>query len=128
MMKPNSLLLAILATCCAAGATSGAHGQPRPQAPVFAPAPGSFRGGVVASHRSARYLDRLEWKVDDAVRYGKLPASDGRQLVSDLRQMRPIAFRAGMGNANAAERDRLDRTVNRVELALSGRRARSWDH
>jgi hypothetical protein len=121
---PIAMLAATVAVAVAiAASVEGAQAQA-----MFSPVvPPAFHAHGKAEHRKTRYLDRLEWNVDDAVRYGKVSASDGRRLVSELRQVRPIAFRAGMGNANAAERDRLDRTVEKVERAINGRRTRPWD-
>jgi opacity protein-like surface antigen len=66
-------------------------------------------------------LTGLEWKIDNAAREGRLSRSEARNLLSELRQVQPIAWKVQAGRATSWERQRLERVVNRIERATYAR-------
>lgn len=72
------------------------------------------------AQRAGGYIDGLEWKIQQAARQGRIARGEARQLLAELRQVQPLAWKVQTGRANGWERQRLDRTVNRIERAVSG--------
>lgn len=66
-------------------------------------------------------LTGLEWKIDNAAREGRLSRAEARNLMGELRQVQPIAWKVQAGRATSWERQRLDRVVNRIERATYAR-------
>jgi predicted transglutaminase-like cysteine proteinase len=59
-------------------------------------------------------LDRLDGRVSQAARYGQISWNTANHLRQDLREVRPLAWRAETGRANGWEIRRLSDTINRV--------------
>jgi hypothetical protein len=66
------------------------------------------------------YVDSLDWKITNAAQQGRISWQQARELRGELRQVQPIAYRVQTGQANGWQRQRLDRTVARIERAVSG--------
>jgi len=66
------------------------------------------------------YLERLDWKVANAAREGRISWGEARDLRSELREVQPIAWRVRSGQANRWEAARLERVLTRAEQAVNG--------
>jgi len=66
------------------------------------------------------YVDSLDWKITNAAQQGRISWQQARELRGELRQVQPIAYKVQTGQANPWQRQRLDRTVARIERAVSG--------
>ena len=103
----KTILLSLTAAAALAAAVSPAAAQPY----GYHPAP-------VYSQATTGFVDGLDWKITDAAREGRISWPEARDLRAQLRQVQPIAYRVETGRANGWERQRLDRTVARIESAL----------
>ncbi|HVI31975.1 hypothetical protein [Phenylobacterium sp.] len=65
------------------------------------------------------YVDSLHWRIDDAVRDGRMSPMEARRLHVELRRVQPLTWRVETGRASNMEFARLSRTVNRVEAAVN---------
>jgi len=65
------------------------------------------------------YVDSLHWRIDDAVRDGRMSPMEARRLHAELRRVQPLTWRVETGRASNMEFARLSRTVNRVEAAVN---------
>lgn len=72
------------------------------------------------SQATTGYVDSLDWKITNAAQQGRISWQQARELRGELRQVQPIAYRVQTGQANPWQRQRLDRTVARIESALNG--------
>jgi len=66
------------------------------------------------------YVDSLDWKITNAAQQGRISWRQARELRGELRQVQPIAYKVQTGQANGWQRQRLDRTIARIERAVSG--------
>ncbi|RAK59210.1 hypothetical protein DJ021_05040 [Phenylobacterium hankyongense] len=66
------------------------------------------------------YVDSLDWRISQAAQQRRISWQDARQLRGELRQVQPLAYRVQTGQARRWEQARLERTVHRIEVALSG--------
>jgi len=103
----KTILLSLTAAAALAAAVSPAAAQPY----GYHPAP-------VYSQATTGYVDGLDWKITNAAREGRISWPEARDLHAQLRDVQPIAYRVETGRANGWERQRLDRTVARIERAL----------
>ena len=71
------------------------------------------------SRYSSSYVDSLEWKINSAVQNRIIPRGEARQLLLQLRQVQPLAYRVQSGRATPWERQRLETTVARIESAVT---------
>jgi hypothetical protein len=123
----KKILIALAATTALAAAAAPAAAQ-------------SWRGdndrdyrdngrGYATSQRTTSYVDSLEWQINNAVQERRISRGEARQLLSDLRQVQPIAWKVQTGRASGWERQQLERTVQRIQQAVNdrGRRDRR-DH
>jgi hypothetical protein len=80
-------------------------------------------GGYQQPFRDGRlttaYVDSLDWKIRAAARDGRISWDEARDLRGQARAIQPIAWRVQNGQANRWEADRLERTVDRIEYAVS---------
>lgn len=67
---------------------------------------------------STAYVDSLDWRIDNAVRQGRIDWREARDLKSDLNRVRPLAYRYQTGQARPWEIQRLQRTVDRITFAV----------
>jgi hypothetical protein len=65
-------------------------------------------------------VDRLQWRIDNAAREGRISWRQANDLRGDLRQAQSLAWKVQTGRASGWERQRLDRTVQRIEASVSG--------
>lgn len=71
------------------------------------------------SNLTTSYVDSLEWKINNAAREGRISRGEARQLMAEFKQVQNSAWRVQNGQASGWERQRLQTTVNRIEMALS---------
>jgi hypothetical protein len=110
----KTMLLSLTAAAALAAAVAPAAAQPYGSHQAYAPA---YAPAHVQPGRGA--LDRLDWRISKAVQERRISWQEARDLRGELRQVQPIAYRVETGRANGWERQRLDRTVARVESALN---------
>lgn len=77
--------------------------------------------GHATSQRTTGYVDGLEWQINNAVQERRISRGEGRQLLADLRQVQPLAWKVQTGRASGWERQRLERTVSRIQEAVNDR-------
>jgi hypothetical protein len=67
------------------------------------------------SHSSLNtsYVDSLEWRINNS----RMPSGERRELLSLLRSIQPLAWRAETGQASRWEIRRLENGVARIEQA-----------
>ena len=70
------------------------------------------------------YVDSLEWRINNAMHEGRISRSHARQLLRELRQIQPLAWRVQTGQASRWEFQRLSSGVNRIEQATN---AYAWN-
>lgn len=79
--------------------------------------------GYHQPHRDGRlttaYVDSLDWKIRAAARDGRISWDQARALRGEFRAVQPIAWRVQTGQANRWETERLERTVDHIEYAVS---------
>jgi hypothetical protein len=63
---------------------------------------------------STSFVDGLDWRIDNAVREGRISWREARDLKNDLNQVKPLAWRYQTGQARPWEIQRLQRTVDRI--------------
>jgi hypothetical protein len=109
----KTILLSLTAAAALAAAVAPAVAQPygahQPYAPAYSAAPA----------RPVAAVDRLDWRIGNSVREHRISWQEARDLRAQLRDVRPIAYRVESGRASGWERQRLDRTLARVEVAVS---------
>lgn len=66
------------------------------------------------------YVDSLEWRINEAARNRAIPRGEARQLLGELRQVQPLAYRVQTGQASQWEYRRLSNVVSRIERATEG--------
>jgi opacity protein-like surface antigen len=76
--------------------------------------------GYGGAHLTTGYVDGLQWKIRKAANEGRISRGEARGLMAEFRQVQPLAWRVQNGQASGWERQRLERTVNRIEQAVSG--------
>jgi hypothetical protein len=103
----KTILLSLAAAAALAATVSPAAAQPY-----------GYRPAPVYSQATTGYVDGLDWKITNAAREHRISWQEARELRDDLRRVQPIAYRVQTGQANGWERQRLDRTVARIESAL----------
>jgi hypothetical protein len=101
--------VAALATAAAPAAAQTWRGQDN-----------SYNNRPYAGAQRNNALSGLEWKINAASREGRISRGEARNLLNELRQLQPIAWRVQAGRASGSERQRFERTVNRIERATSG--------
>jgi len=74
----------------------------------------------VDSRLTTSYVDGLDWKIQNAARYGRISWRQARDLRSQLQSMKPIAWRVQTGEARPWEVNRLERFVNQVDALTTG--------
>ena len=79
-----------------------------------------YHRAPAASQLTTGYVDGLDWKITNAARQGRISWQQARELRGELRQVQPIAYKVQTGQANGWQRQRLDRTIARIERAVSG--------
>jgi hypothetical protein len=104
----KTILLSLTAAAALAAAVSPAAAQPY-----------GYRPAPAYSHANTSYIDRLDWKITNAARQHRISWQEARDLRMQLRQVQPLAYGVQTGQANRWERQRLDRTVSRIEFALN---------
>ncbi len=116
----NIKTMALIGACAlavCAGATTAAQAQPW-RGDGYGPT--QYRAPAYDSGRlTTAYIDRLDWRIDRQVQERLIPWGEARNLRSDLRDVRPLAWRVQSGRANGWEVRRLEATVNRVEAAMN---------
>ena len=65
------------------------------------------------------YVDGLEWKIRNAADHGVISRGEARELLREFRSVQQIAWRVQTGAASGWERQRLDRTIARIESAVN---------
>ena len=78
-----------------------------------------YRGPGVVGRPTAN-LDRLDWRIDNAARDGRISRFEARQLRAELRDAKAIAWRLQSGRAGRFEARRLDQIVDHIRVATSG--------
>jgi hypothetical protein len=73
-----------------------------------------------AAAQTTGYVDGLNWKIDHAVRQGRISGAEARDLHAMTHEAHPLAWRVQTGRARPWERARLERLVARVNAALAG--------
>jgi hypothetical protein len=53
------------------------------------------------------YVDSLEWRINEAARNRAIPRGEARQLLGQLREVQPLAYRVETGQASQWEYRRL---------------------
>lgn len=69
---------------------------------------------------TSSYVDSLEWRINEAARNRAIPRGEARELLGQLRQVQPLAYRVQNGQANQWEYRRLSTVVSRIERATEG--------
>jgi len=108
----KTLLVSLTAAAALAAAVSPAAAQYYQR--------GYQQGYVPQAQANTSYVDSLDWKITNAAQQGRISWQQARELRGELRQVQPIAYRVQTGQANEWQRERLDRTVARIERAVSG--------
>jgi hypothetical protein len=67
---------------------------------------------------STGYVDRLNLRINDAAREGRISWRQARDLQDQLNQVKPLAYRYQTGQARQWEVNRLERTVDRVREVI----------
>lgn len=108
MKTLNTLaLIGASALSLTAAAAAPALAQPWNHAPAY------------GAPLTTSYVDSLHWRIDDAVRDGRMAPMEARRLHMELRRAQPLTWRVETGRASNMEFGRLNRTVNRVEAAVN---------
>jgi hypothetical protein len=107
----KKILLSLAATAAVAAMAAPAAAQP-------------YRGydnhqSYASGRLSSSYVDSLEWKINSAAQNRIISRNEARQLLGELRQVQPLAYRVQTGQARAWERQRLETTVARIESAVT---------
>ena len=68
---------------------------------------------------SMSYIDSLDWKITSAERNRVISQREAQQLRAELRQVRDTAWWARTGQASRWDRERLDRSIARIEAAVN---------
>ena len=63
---------------------------------------------------STANVDRLNWRIRNAAREGRIDWREARDLQNQLNEVKPLAYRYETGQARQWEVNRLERTVDRV--------------
>jgi hypothetical protein len=71
------------------------------------------------SNLNTSYVDSLEWRINNAYQEGLMPNGQRRELLSLLRSIQPLAWRAQTGQASRWELNRLQNGVARIEAATT---------
>ncbi|MCR5879808.1 hypothetical protein [Phenylobacterium sp. J367] len=90
-------------------------------AAALAPAAASaqpWRGGYDQGERFTGRYDALEWQLRQAADQGRIPHRQADVLLRQWRVNQPLAWRVETGRASPRERDRVLRTMDRIETAL----------
>lgn len=66
------------------------------------------------------YVDGLNWKIDNAARYGRISWREARNLHAQVRSVQPLAWRVQTGAARPWEIRRVENVVNRVDRITQG--------
>lgn len=109
-MTKTKLLSAIGATALlmTGAAATTASAQPwRDQGPRY----------EYSNRLTTSYVDSLEWRINEAARNRAISWGEARQLMGQLRQVQPLAYRVERGQASEWEYRRLSNTVSRIERA-----------
>jgi hypothetical protein len=115
----KKILLSLAAIGAVAAAAAPAAAQPSRD---HGPDAGRY-DGYHQPHRDGRlttsYVDSLDWKIRAAARDGRISYDQARALRGEFRSVQPIAWRVQTGQASRWETDRLERTVDHIEYAVS---------
>jgi len=76
--------------------------------------------GAYGGQLTTGYVDSLEWRINEAARNRAISWGEARQLLAQLRQVQPLAWRVETGQASQWEYRRLVNTVNRIERRTAG--------
>ncbi|HEY8616361.1 hypothetical protein [Phenylobacterium sp.] len=76
-----------------------------------------WRDAYEGERFTGRY-DALEWQLRRAADEGRIPWGQANALLEQWRVNQPLAWRVETGRASAWERDRVYRTMNRIENVL----------
>ena len=69
---------------------------------------------------STAYVDRLNWRIRNAARQGRIDWREARDLQNQLNDVKPLAYRYETGQARQWEVNRLQRTVDRIDSEVRG--------
>lgn len=115
MLKKTLLSIAALGAAAAVAAPAAAqpwrdydHGRD-----------GGYHQAYGYGRLTTSYVDGLDWKITNAAREGRISWGEARELRREFREVQPIAWRVQTGEASRWEAARLDRTVSRIERAVS---------
>jgi opacity protein-like surface antigen len=75
--------------------------------------------GYGGSQLTTRYVDGLQWKIQNAANQGRISRGEARSLTAELRSVQPLTWKVQTGRASGWERQRLERTVSRIDQAVS---------
>jgi hypothetical protein len=73
-----------------------------------------------SSRLTSGYVDSLEWRINEAARNRAISWGEARQLLGQLRQVQPLAYRVETGQASQWEHRRLSNVVSRIERSTQG--------
>lgn len=84
-------------------------------------------GAYSNSRLTTGYVDSLEWRINEAARNRAISWGEARNLLGQLRQVQPLAWRVETGQASQWEYRRLTTTVSRIERATVGYASNRYD-
>jgi hypothetical protein len=85
---------------------------------------GQYRDGgrpAANPNLTSSYVDSLEWRINNAIQHREISGSEGRRLLSSLRQIQgPSIYRVEHGRASEWEIRRVSSVVSRIEAETQG--------
>jgi len=109
-MTKLKMFAAIASSALALGSAAATTAQAQPW----------HHGGYSDSRLTTSYVDGLDWKINNAARYGRISWGQARDLRGELQAMKPVAWRVQTGQARPWEVNRLENFVNRVDNLTQG--------
>jgi hypothetical protein len=77
------------------------------------------RDGRRDGQLTTAYVDRLNWRIQEAAREGRIGWNQARDMQRDLARVHQIAYRYETGQARDWEVDQLQRTVSRIDAVAA---------
>jgi len=76
------------------------------------------RGSAYRSEDPSLSIPAQEWRIRNAVQQGRISRGEARQLMEELNQLRPAAWRLEHGQANNWDYQQLARGMGHVQAGL----------
>jgi hypothetical protein len=108
----KKILLSLAAAAALAAAVTPAAAQP------WRGHDSNDRGPAYRSEDRSLSIPAQEWRIRNAVQQGRISRGEARQLLEELNQLRPAAWRLEHGRANNWDYQQLARGMGHVQAGL----------